>query len=139
MGFIVSLRSYDCQNHRISDKNKLRKALCLVARLVSFYYNSNRQAVSRRYFFSSHACWHGLCDFLALCRCFLQFFVSFIICFLKIIFNIATESPASFLMILFYHKELLSFPKKSKKAEFILGRFISHLQKWRTLLFCGNC
>ena len=31
----------------------------------------------------SHACWHGLCGFLALCRCFLQIFVSFIICFFE--------------------------------------------------------
>ena len=42
MVFIISLESYDCQNHRISDQNKLRKALCLVARFVSFYYNSDR-------------------------------------------------------------------------------------------------
>lgn len=81
MVFIVSLESFECQNHRIFDKNKLRKALCLVARFVSFYYNYSGQAVSRRYFF--HACWHGLCGFLALCRCFLQFFVSFIICFFE--------------------------------------------------------
>ena len=74
-----------------------------------------------------HACLHGLCDFLALCRCFLQIFVSFIICFFENNFQYCNGITCFlFLMVLFYHKKLLSLPK-IQKAEFILGRFISHL------------
>ena len=111
MGFIVSLESCDCQNYRIFDKNKLRKVLCLVAQFVSFYYNSSGQAVSRRYFFSCLLAWSM--RFLAPCRCFLQIFVSFII-FLKIIFNTATESPASFWWFYFITKNCSCFWKIEK-------------------------
>lgn len=121
MVFIVSLESFECQNHRIFDKNKLRKALCLVARFVSFYYNSSGQAVSRRYFF--HACWHGLCGFLALCRCFLQIFVSFIICFLRIVFSIAMESPASFLDGFILSQKTALVSEKSKKSRIYFRSF----------------
>ena len=138
MGFIVSLESCDCQNHRIFNQNKLRKAFMPCGSVHELLLQLQPlggqpqilflMLVGMVYAVSSH-----------FVDVFYKFLFHLLFVFLRIIFSITTESPASFFdgFILLQKTALVS--EKSKKAEFILGRFIPHLQKWRSSFLVGIC
>ena len=69
---------------------------------------------------------------------FYKFLFHLLFVFLRIIFSTATESPASFFDGFILSQKTALVSEKSKKAEFILGRFIPPLVEAEGFILSWN-